>query len=221
MRTEALRMLGEAHRGIGALIAACPSRQRTRRRGSNQRANARCPPVGRDRASDRQRLQRQIQMLDGMERKLAGVIRSRDGLASSLAQARGELRQLRTDRPPGDDVMRVGIDLGTAYSLISRLEPGQGPILCRIMSSTTSSTHRLPYLLPGDALSSARWPSLLVEQDPELRIIRFFKRHLGESVPLFFDDRGASWAPEAIAALVLASSVSMPKASLRPQWRAV
>jgi hypothetical protein len=47
-----------------------------------------------DAASGRQMVQRQLQALDGVERRLSVTSRGRDALAASLAQLRGELRQL-------------------------------------------------------------------------------------------------------------------------------
>jgi molecular chaperone DnaK (HSP70) len=43
----------------------------------------------------------------------------------------------------------------------------------------------------------------LLEQNPDLKVIRFFKRQFGENRPIYYDDQGAAWYPEAIAALVL------------------
>jgi molecular chaperone DnaK (HSP70) len=43
----------------------------------------------------------------------------------------------------------------------------------------------------------------LVEQNPELPVMRYFKRHLGEQRPIFFDKGGTAWHAETLAALVL------------------
>lgn len=43
----------------------------------------------------------------------------------------------------------------------------------------------------------------LLEQDPSLPVVRYFKRHLGELTPILFDREGTGWMPEAIGALVL------------------
>lgn len=52
-------------------------------------------------AEERQRLQRQLQMYEVAERKLAAPAKARDGIAQNIAQLRGELRQLivSTTRP--------------------------------------------------------------------------------------------------------------------------
>ena len=43
----------------------------------------------------------------------------------------------------------------------------------------------------------------LLEVDPELKVLRFFKRHFGDEQPIFFDDQQMPWTAEAIGALVL------------------
>jgi molecular chaperone DnaK (HSP70) len=43
----------------------------------------------------------------------------------------------------------------------------------------------------------------LLEQDPNLPVIRFFKRQFGETKPIVYDAAGTGWMPEAIGALVL------------------
>jgi molecular chaperone DnaK (HSP70) len=43
----------------------------------------------------------------------------------------------------------------------------------------------------------------MLEQNPKLQVIRFFKRMMGDPNPVCYDDNGASWYAEGVAALVL------------------
>jgi molecular chaperone DnaK len=99
--------------------------------------------------------------------------------------------------------MKVGIDLGTTYSLVAEMDVEGRPNLIPDQSDpevfhTPSAVHV--------AQSSAFVGSLaeaLLENDPTIQVVRFFKRHLGIPEPLFFDEKGSGWLPEAFSALVL------------------
>jgi molecular chaperone DnaK len=43
----------------------------------------------------------------------------------------------------------------------------------------------------------------LMEQNPDLKVIQFFKRHFGKTDPIYFDPQGTPWYPEGVAGLVL------------------
>lgn len=99
--------------------------------------------------------------------------------------------------------MRVGIDLGTTYSLIARMGLDGTPVLLpdhsdRDLFHTPSAV----CILPNAAFVGSMVETLL-EQEPDLKVIRFFKRSFGDVQPLFIDEQGSPWYPEAIAALVL------------------
>lgn len=99
--------------------------------------------------------------------------------------------------------MHVGIDLGTTYSLIARLDPGGRATL--VPDSTDRELVHTPsaVYVNGRTAFVGSVVDLLLEQDPDLPVVRFFKRHFGESVPVVYDREGTAWLPEAIGALVL------------------
>lgn len=99
--------------------------------------------------------------------------------------------------------MKVGIDLGTTYSLIAKMEPDGRPVLMPDYSDadtvhTPSAVH-----IAGNSAFVGLMVETLLEQKPDLKVIRFFKRHFGEKTPIYFDPQGTPWYPEAIAGLVL------------------
>ena len=99
--------------------------------------------------------------------------------------------------------MRVGIDLGTTYSLVGKLAPDGRPHL--VPDQLEVDLFHTPSVVSLTANSAmvGKMAELLLEQNPDTRVIRFFKRHFGEVTPLVFDDQGAPWFAESIAALVL------------------
>jgi molecular chaperone DnaK len=99
--------------------------------------------------------------------------------------------------------MQVGIDLGTTYSLIARMDYEGRPALLpdhadRQVVHTPSIVH-----VNGRAAFVGNVVDALLEQDPNLPVIRFFKRSFGDTTPIVFDGQGTGWMPEAIGALVL------------------
>jgi molecular chaperone DnaK (HSP70) len=99
--------------------------------------------------------------------------------------------------------MRIGIDLGTTYSLTAMLNPHGVPLLLsdaqeKDLFHTPSSV----CLTPDGALVGHMAETLHATR-PELPLMRFFKRHFGEDKSLCFDTKGQEWFPEGIAALVL------------------
>ncbi len=99
--------------------------------------------------------------------------------------------------------MRVGIDLGTTYSLVAEMGVDGKPSLIPDHSDpelvhTPSSVH-----IAGCNAFVGTMAEALLENDPSLQVIRFFKRQLGCAEPVFYDDRGQGWLPEAVSALVL------------------
>lgn len=99
--------------------------------------------------------------------------------------------------------MRVGIDLGTTYSLVARMDAEGRPVL--IPDSAESEVFHTPsavHLTQGAAYVGSMAEALL-EQDPKLQVIRFFKRLMGIAEPVCYDDNGAAWYPEGVSALLL------------------
>ncbi|HVO11181.1 MAG TPA: Hsp70 family protein [Vicinamibacteria bacterium] len=99
--------------------------------------------------------------------------------------------------------MRVGIDLGTTYSLIAEMGVEGRPTLIPDCSDpelvhTPSSVH-----IAGCNAFVGTMAEALLESDPSLSVVRFFKRQLGNAEPVFFDDKGQGWLAEAVSALVL------------------
>ena len=98
--------------------------------------------------------------------------------------------------------MRVGIDLGTTYSLVARLDSGGLPLLLPDRSFkdtiyTPSAVH-----LSGSGAFVGQAAERVAEQDPSRQVLRYFKRELGTRKALVYQD-GTPWYPEAVSALVL------------------
>jgi molecular chaperone DnaK len=99
--------------------------------------------------------------------------------------------------------MRVGIDLGTTYSLVSRMDAEGRPVLVPDYSEpeifhTPSVVH-----LAQNAAFVGHMAEALLEQDPKIHVIRFFKRLMGVPEPVCYDDNGGAWFPEGVSALLL------------------
>ncbi len=99
--------------------------------------------------------------------------------------------------------MKVGIDLGTSYSLVARMHPdGTVTLIPDFRDQEQFHTPSVVLIANGSAFVGTI-AEAMVEDHPDLPIIRFFKRHLGSREPIYFDDRGTGWHAEGIAALVL------------------
>ena len=99
--------------------------------------------------------------------------------------------------------MRVGIDLGTTYSLAARMDAEGRPALIPDHSdSEVFHTPSVVHIATNAAYVGSMAESML-EQDPKLQVIRFFKRLMGVPEPVCYDDNGAAWYPEGVSALVL------------------
>ncbi len=99
--------------------------------------------------------------------------------------------------------MKIGIDLGTSYSLASRIQPdGSSALIPDSWDEERFHTPSVAVVTGGSAFVGATAEDM-VEDHPELPAIRFFKRHFGEREPIYFDDKGAAWHAEGIGALLL------------------
>lgn len=99
--------------------------------------------------------------------------------------------------------MHVGIDLGTTYSLIARLDyDGRPTLMPDHADRDVVHTPSVVYV-NGRAAFVGSVVEALLEQEPNLPVVRFFKRRFGDVQPLLFDADGTAWLPEAIGALVL------------------
>ncbi len=99
--------------------------------------------------------------------------------------------------------MKVGIDLGTSYSLIARMDTDGVPTL--VPDAGDAELFHTPSVVivaKGSAFVGSVAEALL-EEDPSLKAIRFFKRNLGIREAIYYDDLGSEWFPEGLAALVL------------------
>src|SRR5262245_35525519 len=100
-------------------------------------------------------------------------------------------------------MMHVGIDLGTTYPLIARLDSDVRPAL--LPDCTDRELVHTPSVVyvNGRAAYVGHVAELLLEQEPGLPVVRFFKRQLGETAPIIFDGEGNGWTAEGISALIL------------------
>jgi molecular chaperone DnaK (HSP70) len=99
--------------------------------------------------------------------------------------------------------MRVGIDLGTTYSLTARMDAEGRPAL--VPDATEPDAYHTPSVvhISGGAAFVGLVAEAMLEQDPKLQVVRFFKRQMGIPDPIYYDENGAAWYPEGISALVL------------------
>lgn len=99
--------------------------------------------------------------------------------------------------------MKVGIDLGTTYSLVARMDPDGRAML--LPDHAEQDVFHTPSVvcLTADSAFVGNVVETLLEHQPDLKVIRYFKRQFGASTPIYFDEQGTHWYPETIAALVL------------------
>lgn len=99
--------------------------------------------------------------------------------------------------------MNVGIDLGTTYSLIARLEPDGTPALLPDHADPTLVHTPSAVYIGQDQAVVGHLVDTMVEENPDIKTIRFFKRRFGDTKPVCFDSGGSAWYAESVAALVL------------------
>src|SRR5690606_34099314 len=99
--------------------------------------------------------------------------------------------------------MIIGIDLGTTYSLGATLNLDHQPVL--LPDNSDKAVLYTPSILHINGNNAFVGQSVMhmLEQNPDLSVIRFFKRYLGENKSLHMDGFGDVWYPESVAALVL------------------
>ncbi|MEI6765324.1 MAG: Hsp70 family protein [Bacteroidota bacterium] len=99
--------------------------------------------------------------------------------------------------------MKVGIDLGTTFSLITRM--GSGGSVIYIPDITYRQNLFTPSIVNfnNETALVGLFAESYLEQNPDHPAIRFFKRNFGEQKPLFYDSKGTPWYPDTIGALVL------------------
>ncbi len=94
--------------------------------------------------------------------------------------------------------MRVGIDLGTTYSLTARMDAeGRPALVPDTMASEAFHTPSVVHISQGSAFVGLVAEAML-EQDPKLQVVRFFKRQMGIPEPVFYDEAGNAWYTEGI-----------------------
>lgn len=99
--------------------------------------------------------------------------------------------------------MNVGIDLGTSYSLVARVqEDGAVALMPDYAQQDLFHTPSVVAFRRDDAYVG-RLAEMLLDDDPHVTALRLFKRRLGSAEPMYYASTGAGWRPEAIAALVL------------------
>ncbi|HEX2164548.1 MAG TPA: Hsp70 family protein [Thermoanaerobaculia bacterium] len=99
--------------------------------------------------------------------------------------------------------MRIGIDLGTSYSLAARLHPGGATALIPDARHQDSFHTPSTVVIAQGGVFVGRLAEDIVESDADLPAIRFFKRRLGDREAIYFDDRGRGWHAEGLSALIL------------------
>lgn len=99
--------------------------------------------------------------------------------------------------------MKIGIDLGTSYSLVARTHPDGSTTLIPDFRDPEQLHTPSVVLITGGSAFVGTIAEDIVEDNPELPILRFFKRHLGNREPIYFDDEGTGWHAEGIGALIL------------------
>jgi len=99
--------------------------------------------------------------------------------------------------------MKLGIDLGTTYSLVAALNAQGVPVL--VPDRHRAAELRTPsavHIAGSEALVGLSIEELLID-DPGLPVARGFKRTMGEPQPAHRDADGREWDAESLSALVL------------------
>jgi len=100
--------------------------------------------------------------------------------------------------------MNLGIDLGTTFSLAAYLNPQGVPTV--VPDAVQAQWLRTPSVVNvqgGRAWVGQALEALLIDE-PQRRVVRGFKQHMGSEHIPYSDDQGQPWPPEALSALVLA-----------------
>ncbi|MCF8364990.1 MAG: Hsp70 family protein [Bacteroidales bacterium] len=99
--------------------------------------------------------------------------------------------------------MKTGIDLGTTYSLISHVgHDGRAILLPDHSNKDIFATPSVVHIEENTALVG-HLVEMLMEEKPDMKVLRFFKRNFGIDKPFFYDSNNHGWYPEAISALLL------------------
>jgi molecular chaperone DnaK len=99
--------------------------------------------------------------------------------------------------------MRVGIDLGTTFSLIARVDAHGTPVLFPDRHEAERfKTPSVVHIGSEGALVGQSVEELL-EDTPGLPVARFVKLSMGSEEAVFVDHLGRGWHPESISALIL------------------
>jgi len=99
--------------------------------------------------------------------------------------------------------MYIGIDLGTTYSLAASIGNEGKPILLPDYSNRQQYFTPSVVNVQGNHSFVGQTVLKMMERQPDLRVLRFFKRQMGVYDPLYLDPSGSTWYPEGISALVL------------------
>jgi molecular chaperone DnaK (HSP70) len=99
--------------------------------------------------------------------------------------------------------MHVGIDLGTAFSRIARMDARGTPVLVPdFRAADQMETPSVVHVGPEGALVG-RPAEELLEDAPDLPAVRHVKLRLGSAESALTDALGRRWLPEGVAALLL------------------
>lgn len=99
--------------------------------------------------------------------------------------------------------MKIGIDLGTSYSLVGLMHPDGATALIPDARDEERFFTPSTVVITGDDAFVGSLAEDLVEDHPELPAIRFFKRQLGSREEVYFDETGRGWNAEGLSALIL------------------
>ncbi len=99
--------------------------------------------------------------------------------------------------------MKIGIDLGTTFSLVAGLKTdGTAELLPDNMFRDLYSTPSAIHINANNAVVGYMVDTML-EENPTLPVMRFFKRSFGTGKPIYFDSQNRPWLAESLGALVL------------------
>jgi len=100
-------------------------------------------------------------------------------------------------------VIFPGIDLGTTYSMIAHVNAhGQPALFPDLHDANRFRTPSVAYIGREGCLIGSAAEELL-DDAPELPLVRFIKARLGDAEWRYEDHRGRAWTPEALSALIL------------------